>query len=169
MLDSRNSPEHFRTQARPDDAAAVEQLVRSTGVFSEDEIAIARELVEENLAKGHEASGYRFIFVDGPRGIEGYACFGPISGTDRRFELYWIAVRASTQRARLGRRLLKATEDAVRELKGVYLFAETSTRSDYSPARKFYSAHGYNLLAEIPDWHADGDGLAIYGKRLDGS
>jgi hypothetical protein len=33
-------------------------------------------------------------------------------------------------------------------------------------ARRFYFAQGYALLAEIPDWHDDGDGLAIFGKRL---
>ena len=36
----------------------------------------------------------------------------------------------------------------------------------YSPVRKFYTANGYYLLAEIPDWHAAGDGLAVFGKKL---
>jgi len=140
--------------------------VRATGVFSEAEIAIAQELVEENLAKGDRASGYRFIFADGPDGLEGYTCFGPISGTNGRYELYWIAVNPKKRRSRLGQQLLKATEEAVRALSGAYVFAETSTRREYEPARKFYFAHGYQLMAEIPDWYSDGDGLAIYGKRL---
>src|SRR5271155_1572972 len=42
----------FRPSAKPEDAAAVEALVRRTGVFNDEEIAIARELVEENLARG---------------------------------------------------------------------------------------------------------------------
>ena len=140
--------------------------MRTTGVFSEAEISIARELVEENLAKGDEASGYRFIFADGPDGLEGYTCFGPIAGTNGRYELYWIAVSLKKRRYRIGQYLLQATEDAVRTLNGAYLFAETSTRREYEPARTFYLAHGYRLMAEIPDWYADGDGLAIYGKRL---
>lgn len=49
---------------------------------------------------------------------------------------------------------------------GVIMIAETSTRPDYEPANRFYRAQSYKLLADIPDWHADGDGLAIYGKRL---
>ena len=157
----------FRTHTTREDAEAVEQLVRETGVFSATEIAIARELVEENLAKGDSASGYRFLIEDNGRGgIAGYTCYGPISGTEARYELYWIAVGAEARGSGLAQRLLRATEDAVKDLGGPWLFAETSTRPDYGPARKFYTTNGYRQLAEIPDWHADGDGLAVFGKKL---
>jgi len=158
--------EAFRALPKPDDVDAVERLVRMTGVFNEGEIAIARELVADCLAKGEEASGYYFLFAEGPAGIEGYTCFGPIPGTAGRWELYWIAVDPEARRAGLGKRLQSASEEAVRAMGGVLLIAETSTRPDYAPARGFYLAQGYRLLAEIADWHDEGDGLAIYGKRL---
>jgi GNAT superfamily N-acetyltransferase len=156
----------FRDQPQPADVDAIDRLVRLTGVFSQDEVAIARELIEANLAKGAKASGYHFLFADGPHGLDGYTCFGPIEGTVRRWELYWIAVDPRAHRSGLGKRLQAASEDAVRALGGVLLIAETSTRADYGPARGFYLAQGYRLLAEIPDWHDEGDGLAIFGKRL---
>jgi GNAT superfamily N-acetyltransferase len=159
--------EHFRAAVKPEDVAAVETLTRASGVFNEMEIRIARELVEENLARGSEASGYHFLFYDGNDGaLDGYACYGPIPATDRRYELYWIAVRKAVQRTKLAARLLKACEDEAREMGAAMLIAETSVRPDYMPANKFYGAQGYTLLGEISDWHADGDGLAIYGKRL---
>jgi hypothetical protein len=68
--------------------------------------------------------------------------------------------------ANLGRGLIAATEAAVLAQGGVMLFAETSTRADYAPAHRFYRSCGYRLLAEVPDWYDDGDGLAIFGKRL---
>jgi ribosomal protein S18 acetylase RimI-like enzyme len=156
----------FRDQPRVSDVAEVERLVRLTGVFNDGEVAIARELIEESLAKGAEASGYHFLFADGSNGVDGYTCFGPIAGTAGRWELYWIAVDPYGHRSGLGKRLQAASEEAVRALGGVMMIAETSTRPDYSPARGFYLAQGYRLLAEIPDWHDDGDGLAIFGKRL---
>ena len=156
----------FRSKPRADDVDAVGRLVRLSGVFNDGEVAIARELVEECLAKGDEASGYHFLFADGPNGIEGYTCFGHIPGTNGRWELYWIAVDPRTHRGGLGRRLQAASEAAVRAMGGVLMIAETSTRSDYAPARGFYLSQGYTLLAEVPDWHDDGDGLAIFGKRL---
>jgi GNAT superfamily N-acetyltransferase len=158
--------EGFRADPRAGDVDAVERLVRQTEVFNESEVAIARELVEETLAKGAHASGYHFLFADGPAGVEGYTCFGPIAGTARRWELYWIAVDPSARRSGLGTRLQAASEKAMRAMGAVMMVAETSTRPDYGPARQFYVARGYKLLAEVPDWHDDGDGLAIYAKRL---
>lgn len=155
----------FRTILRPSDADAVERLVAATGVFSPEEITIARQLVEETMAQAPGAD-YRFLIADAAGSIEGYTCYGPIPGTDRRYELYWIAVDPDAARHGLGRALLSATEAAVRALGGTHLFAETSTRADYAPARGFYAANGYTCHAQVPDFHADGDGLAIYGKRL---
>ena len=87
-------------------------------------------------------------------------------GTRGRYELYWIAVNPDARRSGLGRRLQEATEEKVRALGGVRLIAETSTLPAYAAARGFYLARGFSLLAEVPDWHDDGDGLAIFGKRL---
>jgi ribosomal protein S18 acetylase RimI-like enzyme len=156
----------FRTRVRQEDARLVEELVRCTGVFSDAEVAIARELVDESLAKGEAESGYYFLFADGERGIEGYACVGPVPGAHRRCELYWIAVDPDARRRGLGRRLQHAAEDLARDLGADYLVAETSTLPIYAAARGFYLSGGFTLIAEVPDWHDDGDGLAIFRKRL---
>jgi GNAT superfamily N-acetyltransferase len=165
-ITSTSAKDRFRLTARPEDADAVEALVRASTVFSDEEIGIARELVEDNLARGNLASGYHFIFADGADGLDGYTCFGRIPGTDGRYELYWIAVREEARRSKLAARLLRASEDAVCAMGGAMMIAETSTLPGYAAAHKFYLAQGYAPLAEIPDWHSDGDGLAIYGKRL---
>lgn len=156
----------FRTHVRRQDVDAIEALTRRTGVFNEEEIDVACELAEETLAKGEETSGYYFLFADGEHGLEGYACLGPIPGTNRRWELYWIAVDPDRSGRGLGRRLLHAAEALARELDAVYLVAETSTKPAYAAARGFYLSRGYQLLAEIPDWHDDGDSMAIFRKRL---
>ena len=158
--------ETFRSHVRREDAPAVEALVRRTGVFNDSEIVVARELVDENLDKGAAGSGYHFLFADGERGIDGYICLGPVPGAHRRCELYWIAVDTGTQRRGLGRALQRAAEDLARSLGADYLIAETSTLPAYAAARGFYLANGFTLIAEVPDWHDDGDGLAIFRKRL---
>ena len=50
-------PTEFRAAPRPHDADAVEALVRATGVFNDDEVVVARELVEENA--GFRCRGQR--------------------------------------------------------------------------------------------------------------
>jgi len=160
------SSEAFRTHVRRQDLDAIDVLARRAGVFNEEEIDFARELAEETLAKGEETSGYYFLFADGEQGLEGYVCLGMIPGTNRRCELYWIAVDPAARRRGLGRRLQHAAEDLARELDAVYLVAETSTVPAYAAARGFYLSGGFELIAEVPDWHDDGDGMAIFRKKL---
>jgi len=158
--------DHFRSQARPADLDAVEALTRATGVFSEEEVIVARELVEEALERGADASGYHLLFADGVGRIDGYACYGPIPMTNGRYELYWIAVQPGAARSGVGRLLARAVENRVRAAGGTHIFCATSTRADYGAAHAFYRAQGYAQHADIPDYHADGDGMAIYGKKL---
>lgn len=156
----------FRTEARVADADAIEALTRATSVFSPEEVMVARELLEENLARGEEPSGYYFIFADGVGGLDGYACYGPIPMTAGRYELYWIAVHPSAGRSGLGKRLARATEEAVRAMGGSHMFATTSTRAEYGAAHLFYQAQGYRQMADVTDYFSDGDGMAMFGKKL---
>jgi ribosomal protein S18 acetylase RimI-like enzyme len=154
----------LRSTLRDDDAEAVARLVAQTGVFNADEVAVARSLVEETRA--HDKGEYLFLMADGADGLDGYVCFGPIPGTERRYELYWIAVDGRARHRGLGRKLLAACEQAVRERNGTHLFAETSTREIYAPAHRLYRSGGYRLEATVADYHADGDHMAIFAKRL---
>ncbi len=162
IIVEREAP--LRSELREGDGEAVEALVAETGVFNREEVAVAQSLVFESLLRGN--GEYRFLFADGPAGLDGYVCYGPIPGTERRYELYWIAVSPRSHRRGLGRRLLKACEEAVRGAGGTHIFAETSTLPAYAPAHGLYLAAGYSLQANVPDYHADGDGMLIFAKRL---
>ncbi|HUJ02505.1 MAG TPA: GNAT family N-acetyltransferase [Rhizomicrobium sp.] len=151
----------LRGQLRRGDAEAVEKLVAETGVFNLAEVAVAKSLIGDA-----PAGEYLFLFADGAGALDGYVCFGPIAGTDRRYELYWLAVSPRAARRGLGRRLLKGCEDAVRAAGGTHIFAETSTLPSYAPAHALYLDCGYALQANVPDYHADGDGMLIFSKRL---
>lgn len=155
----------FRNIPTSEDPDRIARLVTRAGVFNAEEIAIARSLAEETLQHGPEA-GYEFLFADGVDGIDAYTCFGPIPGADRRFELYWIVVAPDRQRGGLASAVLQATEAAVAAKGATHLFAETSGLPSYRPAHAFYSRAGFRLHATVPDYHADGDALMIFGKRL---
>ncbi len=157
----------FRAEPRPADVAAVTALVSATGVFREAEIAIAAELVEETLARGAAASGYRFLLSNDAAGrLLGYACYGPIAGTVHSFDLYWIAVDPAHQGRGLGRHLMAGVEAAVHAAGGRRLYTDTSTSETYAPTRAFYLRCGHHLAAELPDFYAPGDGKAVFCKVL---
>jgi ribosomal protein S18 acetylase RimI-like enzyme len=162
------APPGFRTTARSDDAAAVGRLVEATGFFNPEEIGIAVELVEERIAKG-DASGYFFLFADGPSGLLGYACYGPIAGTAESYDLYWVAVHPQAQGHGLGRRLLLAAESAIASRGGGRVYAETSSRDLYAPTRAFYLRCGYTEVARLDDFYGEADAKVIYLRVVPGA
>ena len=155
----------LREEVEPADRDNVRRIVGSTGYFSEAEVGIAVELVNERLARG-EASGYRFLFLDIGGQTRGYACYGPIPGTISSFDLYWIAVQPSEQGRGAGRRLLERTEDRIKASGGTRIYVETSSKSQYEPTRDFYAHRGYRIAAHLEDFYGPRDGKLIYDKVL---
>jgi ribosomal protein S18 acetylase RimI-like enzyme len=156
----------WRRRPRPADAAAVGRLCRATGFFNPAECAVARELVQERLAKGL-ASGYRFWFAEAGERLAGYACYGPVAGAAGSWELYWIAVSPGRQGGGLGRRLLARAAAGARRAGGRRLYAETSSRPQYAPTRGFYRARGFGLAATLPDFYGPGDHKLVYCLGLE--
>ena len=155
----------WRTEVSEADITAVRRLVAATGFFTPAEIAIAAELVEERLLRG-DASGYHFVLADGDRRLAGYACFGPIAGTESSFDLFWIAVDPSTQGSGIGRAVLARAEDAMRAMGATRHYAETSSTEPYAPTRAFYERTGFREVACIADFYRPGDGKVIYERVL---
>lgn len=154
----------FRSKPQPSDLEAVRNLVEATGVFSRIEAGWAVEIVEAVMTKPD--SGYHLLLADGQNGLEGFTAFGPIEGTQNRFDLYWIAVSPATQGKGVGRRLLAATMDAARKFDATHMFIDTSTRPDYAAARALYEALGFKPMGVLVDFYSDGDGKALFGRKL---
>lgn len=158
----------LRTIVQASDVAAVRELVSDTGVFNAEEILVAGELVEEKLRQGNSCS-YNFLFAENADGIIGYSCFGLIPFTDRRYDLYWIAVRPDLQKQGLGRTILQSTENVILQQDGLRIYTETSGRIDYLPTRNFYQRQGYEQVAELLDFYRSGDNKVIFYKNLSAS
>jgi ribosomal protein S18 acetylase RimI-like enzyme len=146
-----------------EDRAPIAGLLRRTGLFGENEVAVALEVLDVYLfQEGQE--DYRFFSAFSGGEVAGYVCFGLNSMTQGTFELYWIAVDPSSLRRGLGSDLLERAE---REslLQGCRKMAvETSSRRDYAPALSFYRRHGYRVEARVPDFYAPGDDKLILVK-----
>jgi ribosomal protein S18 acetylase RimI-like enzyme len=165
MARESEAPFVLRERLRPTDRAAVRTIVAETGMFDGEETDVAVELVDACLERG-TASGYRFLIAERRGKVCGYVCYGPIAGTDRRFEVYWIAVARDTQGSGLGRRLMTETENRIRNFGGCRVYAETASRRQYLPTRRFYLAIGYRKLGSLPHYYRQGDGKVTYVKDL---
>jgi ribosomal protein S18 acetylase RimI-like enzyme len=166
----------------------VAEILRSTGNFRDEEIDVALELFDESFAgedyefvgafdvaadsdlmTGNSADG-RWLMADGcRRSLAGFACFGPSLGTDRTFDLYWIAVDRAAQGTGCGTVLLSEVEHRLEALHARMLVVETSSRSDYTATRGFYLDRGYVEAARVREFYAPDDDRIILTKRLAGS
>jgi hypothetical protein len=61
---------------------------------------------------------------------------------------------------------MKAAERAIRRAKGRLTIIETSSTPAYEKTRHFHRAHGYEIVARIPDFYSAGDDKLILQKRL---
>lgn len=161
----------LRNEVGPNDPVIIDEIVRSTGFFREDEVEVAVELVAERLEKGDE-SGYEFLFaevmVPGRDSLRtaGYSCFGLIPCTLHSYDLYWIATHRDFMNRGIGRKLLEATESAIGELGGIGIYVETSSRELYAPTRAFYEKNGYLVKARFEDFYDRDDDKIVYVKYL---
>lgn len=158
-------PRRWRTTVRHEDCARIRSLVAATDRFSVDEIEIAEELAQERITRGR-ASGYHFLFANRGDRLEGFACYGPIPGSETSWDLYWIAVQPELQGKGLGADLLRRIETAIGRAGGRQVFIDTSSSPVYASTRAFYLRQGYHLAAELGDFYREGDGKAIYAKVL---
>lgn len=155
----------WRDFVTAEDEERIRSLVAATGYFTADEIEIAAELVRERVKRG-AASGYEFIIAETGGALAGYACFGPIAGSDVAHDLYWIAVDPRFKGRGIGDVTMRRVEAAVKAAGGKTLYADTSSTAKYQPTRAFYLAEGFRQVALLADFYRQGDGKVIFEKRL---
>ena len=161
----------------------IAEILRTTEAFREDEVEVALELFDEGCGSREEGGvtsetlppptsrlplpDYLFLGAFTPEEeLVGYACYGATPGTDRTFDLYWIAVDPEAHGAGIGTLLLREVERRLEGYHARMLVVETSSRSDYGPTRAFYERRGYNQAARVREFYAPGDDRIIFTKRF---
>jgi len=158
---------------RPRDRARVAELLVSTGVFSDEEVAVALQLFDVSVdgraairAPDAPAPDYEFTGAFEGKQLMGYACAGPTPATDGTFDLYWLAVDPAAQGKGIGRSIVRDVERQLRQRGARMLLVETSSRPDYSKTRAFYARCGYTEAARIRDFYAPADDRIMLTTRL---
>lgn len=148
------------------DKDQITNITARAGVFNQEEVDSVPAMFDEYLKYGADGSGYHFIVYREEEQVLGYAIYGFRDLTDGVYDLYWIAVDPSARRKSVGRKLLSACEEAVREAGGRIIIAETSGTDEYVSTREFYVRTGYKAEAVIKDFYKPGDDLYIFIKRI---
>jgi ribosomal protein S18 acetylase RimI-like enzyme len=138
-------------------------LAAAISNFNAEEVELAREVIGDALDS--DQHGYHLLVAVARDGqLLGFICYGQIPITDRRWDLYWIAVDPRQARGGIGSRLLHAMESRLG--RGTRVYVDTSSTEGYAAARSFYERHGYQVAGRFPDFYRQGDDKIVYVKDL---
>ena len=140
-------------------------MVRATGLFREDEVATADEVLLDAATKP-DGDGYRALVAEVGGQLAGWSCHGLIPMSDAAYDLYWIIVDPRFQRHGVGRRLVASVAEKLHAAGGRWLIAETSAQESYAGTQSFYRRAGFALVGDVPDFYRQGDGRLTYGLRV---
>jgi len=149
----------------PDDREAILAAIAATLAFRPDEVAIAREVLDDALRDGAAGDYQSYTAEHGGR-VAGWICFGPTPCTVGTFDIYWIAVDPAAQGHGVGTVLMALAEAEIRAAGGRLAVAETSGRPSYAATRRFYVGLGYHEAAVVRAFYAPGDDQVIFVKKL---
>jgi D-alanine-D-alanine ligase len=152
--------------AEPRDRDAILGFVAATGFFRDDEVAVARELLDDALAKGPGGHYQSFVAEDEGGTAVGWVCFGPTPCAVGTFDIYWIVVAPPQQGRGVGAVLMTFAERRIADRGGRLAVVETSGRPVYKPTRQFYTKMGYCEAAIISDFYSTGDAKLVYTKPV---
>jgi ribosomal protein S18 acetylase RimI-like enzyme len=148
------------------DKESIHAILKATNVFSDKEVEVAMELVDEFLNDPTQKDYDLYVSVDEHDAALGYICFGPVALTNGTFDLYWIAVKPSCHHRGIGKELLLYTEEVIWSRDGQLIVLETSSQPKYENTRRFYIRNGYKEVARISNYYNMDDDLVIYGKYM---
>lgn len=149
---------------RPTIAADIEpimEIVHRTKFFRSIEEEIAREVLTDSLTD----PSYQSYALEVQGKVCGWICFGPTACTIGTYDIYWIAVEPACQHQGFGSQLLAFAEQQIARQGGRLMVIETSGSPLYQPTQRFYEKNGYQLVARVDDFYAEGDPKLIFTKK----
>ena len=149
----------------PRDRGQLLELVRLQDNFNAQEVEVAIEVIDDTLDPAKNDYSI-LVAISERQGVVGFICYGEIPMTDRRFDLYWVAVAPALGRQGVGHRLLARMEEDLRGQGPAKVYVDTSSTPGYDRARSFYEKNGYRVACVLHDFYRDGDDRVIYLKEL---
>jgi ribosomal protein S18 acetylase RimI-like enzyme len=148
----------------PEDREQLLRLVKAQTNFLPCEVEVAMEVIDETF---NPAEDYKTLAAVSDKGLlSGFISYGPIPLTERRYDLYWIAVDPVHGRYGIGSRLLAAMEKDLKQAGAGHIYIDTSSTDGYTKARAFYEKNGFHIAASLEDFYREGDHRILYLKKF---
>jgi ribosomal protein S18 acetylase RimI-like enzyme len=148
-----------------EDKAVTMRILLNTPEFTPSEVDLAEEVIDAYLFNPTRSGYFTLVAEDAPV-ILGFVCYGPTPITEGTWDIYWIAVDQNKQGQGVGRKLMNAAEEKIRQNRGRLILVETSSKPGYEKTNLFYQRIGYIEACRIKDFYMIGDDQVIYEKRF---
>jgi len=148
----------------PEDREQLLHLVKLQTNFLQCEIDVAMEVIDKTFNPSEEYT--TLSAVEDNELITGFISYGPIPLTEKRYDLYWIAVDPGYGRNGIGSQLMAAMEKDLRDKGSGHIYIDTSSTEGYAKARAFYEKNGFHVAARLSDFYREGDDRILYLKRF---
>lgn len=143
-------------------------MLEGIDAFRPEEVSCALELADLSLSDP-EGSGYHSRVAELDGDLAAWICFGPTPLAEGTWDLYWVASSTKARGKGAGYAVVKAMEEELRRLGARLVRIETSSLTEYGPARSFYARLCYSEAARIKDFYHPGDDLVILTRRIEGA
>lgn len=151
---------HTIRKTRSEDLPELGQVVEQTGLFPADLLA---PMAGPALC-GQVPALWLSGLTNGK--VTGFCYAAPEEMADGVWNMRALAVVPGQHRGELGRRIVTELETRLRAMQTRLVIVDTSGRSDFAGARRFYKQIGYKPVARLRDFWAEGDDKVTFCKRL---
>jgi len=152
-------------EIRPADREALIRLCRCQKNFNAQEVEVAIEVIDDALDPAK--NDYQILTaLNAAEQVAGFICYGAIPLTDKRFDLYWIAVAPDRGRQGIGKLLLDEMEKRLAAFSPAHIYVDTSSTPGYDAARAFYAKNGYRIAATLANFYRNGDDKVVFMKEV---
>ncbi len=144
------------TDVTSDDIPDLQKMLEATGLFPPEMLP--------GLFTSDEAALWLAGRVNG-RAV-GLLYAVPEAMTEATWNMRALGIAPECQRLGLGTQLVRSAEERLRQMGQRLLIVDTSGLQAFEPARSFYSRCGYEQVARIADFWAEGDDKVTFRKAL---
>lgn len=142
------------------DLAAARAIIAANELFPAE---MLDAMVEPYLS---EQAPHLWLAASSGTELVGFAYVEPERMTDGTFNMLLIAVDPQRHGAGIGKALVRASEQELRDRGARVLIVETSSLDGFERTRAFYASQGYVEEARVRDFYTEGDHKILFWKHL---
>ena len=156
-------------ELRPTDRETIREMLHACGAFTDEEVRVAMEVLDDGLAGGLEGD-YPLFAAELDGQVRGYVCVGKTPLTRGTWHEYWICVHPAAQRQGVGQALQSHAEEfCALAARRASRSRDQRTRRLRADAAILSASAAISVVGRISDFYAPAMTASSFAKHSDDS